>query len=136
MTFLAEEGFYLPNEFKPYKDNLLTTLPMLSKQYRIDCEFWIDSNPSPAAVIHLTNEDRNTHYKGGFISLVYLHSIAYWETYSWVNGRDYRKVHGALSLKKWYKLEVSQTLRDGKVRKFRMSHIALQKFPLFSTIIK
>ena len=134
MTFLAEEGFYLPNEFKPYKDNLLTTLPVLTKQYRLNCEFVIESKPSHIALIHLTNQDRNTPAKGGRIPLVYFDSRSYLFTYSWINGRNYEKYLGALSLKKWYKLEVSQTVRDGKVRKSRMSHIAY-RFPLFSVLL-
>ena len=115
---------YLPNEFIPTKNNLLTTLPVLSKEFRLNCEFVIESNPSGVALIHLTNLDRDTAAKGGRLPLVFLNAISSWQTHSWVNGRNYAKNHGALSLTKWYQVEVSQTLRDGKVRKFRMSHIA------------
>ena len=118
ITFPAGDVFFLPNEFKHTVDNLLTTLPVLSKQYTVSCEFWIDSDPSDVYLIHLTSLDGNTRENGGSIPLVWLYSISFWQTFSWVNGRIYSTSHGALSLKKWYKVEVSQTLRDGRVRKY------------------
>ena len=132
IPFLVEDVLFLPNEFKPTRNNSLITIPFLYREYQLKLEFWIESSPSAVTLIHLTNLDSSTHAKGGKTPSIYLLSISKWTAFSWVGGRSYHKYYGALSLKKWYTVEISQKFRYGEVGNYNMtSHIAQTKVFFF-----
>jgi len=113
---VCEESFCTSTDgCSPTKNNLLTTLPQLNKEFLVSLEFRADERKR-GNVIHFT-ENGNNHAVGSRIpSLWWLNPFGKLEPRFAVNGNGH---YGGITAKKyslneWHSVEFSQTLKDGK----------------------
>ena len=123
MIFFLEtcptSSFFSLGEIIPTKNNKIAELPFLGKEYIVMFEMFINKITSHESILHIglganaeAYGDRNpAFFTDGRNKVQDLHVA------SSVSGRNNNWSNHPMELNKWIRVMVSQTLRDGKVRR-------------------
>ena len=122
--FVLVKRFSHPGEIQVKQKNLLTTLSSVGKEYYVSFEMRIDKNTPGdwTNVLHLTNRDNHGQH-GDRIPAIFIFQNNQLHVASSVNGNPNHLYSTWIKHKKWYKLEIQQVYKGGKVAKFLRSQI-------------
>ena len=113
-----EDTFQFIPEFDLKRDNALTTLSTVEKEYFVSFDLWItELTPGWKNVLHLTTGHNNKRY-GSRIPLVSVNNAGRLYINSAINGdKSYTYEHPpVLTEKTWIKLEIEQLVENEKVK--------------------
>ena len=100
--------------FIPKKNNMIAELPFFGKEYTVMFEMFINNIPSHESILQIgLGGDR--HVYGDRNPGIFTYQNQFLVS-SALNGNKNLWKKYPVELKKWISVEVSQTLRDGKVR--------------------
>ena len=125
-------------EFQLKRDNALTTLSSVEKEYFVSFDLWItELTPGWKNVLHLTTGDNNRRY-GSRIPFVSVNNAGRLYINSAVNGdKTYTYEHPPVLIEKtWIKVEIEQLTENEKVKTLFNYQPHFDDFFCFSSSIK
>ena len=113
------EVFQKLSEFPPYKNQQVSTLEFLGKQYIVSFDFlFFRLGNNYQSILHLTIGSDNSVYGDRTPAVWLINNGFHIASAISGNSNNYKNIHPPLAAKRWMRFEISQIWKNNKVNDF------------------